>query len=462
MKLFEELEHFFVAPTAKAEVVVRIAPSPTGFFHVGTARAALFNYLFARHHGGKFLVRIEDTDKARSKAEFDTDIIESLKWLGLQYDALSRQSERTQIYTEHLEKLLQNGKAYLSKEKSTDDQSREVEVVRLRSAGKTITFNDLIHGDISFDTTELGDFVIARSRTEPLYHFAVVVDDTDMRVTHVIRGEDHISNTPRQILIQEALGFKRPVYAHLPLILAPDRSKLSKRHGATSVQEYRSLGYLPEAFLNYLALLGWNPGTEQELFSLSELVASFDIKKIHKSGAVFNKEKLDWFNREYLRKLPTEILLKNLEETLPETHRKLPQYSKERLKKMLPTLLERISTLSDISALAEKGEISYFFDRPVVVAEKLPWKKDEPQIVKKHLAYLLSALSELSENNFTAPLIKESIWEYASKEGRGSVLWPLRMALSGREQSPDPFAIAEILGKEETLARLTGASATIG
>ncbi|MFQ5662055.1 MAG: glutamate--tRNA ligase, partial [Candidatus Paceibacteria bacterium] len=245
----------------KKKVITRIAPSPTGELHIGTARSALFNYLYAKQNGGEFIVRIEDTDKERSKKEFEKDILEGFEWLGLGSDEVFKQSERTSIYKKYIKQLLDDGVAYISKEKSKQEEGKEIEVVRLKNPGKKVEFIDLIRGEIEFDTTELGDFVIARNQDEPLYHLAVVVDDHEMGITHIIRGEDHISNTPRQILIQEALGFERSKYAHIPLILAPDRSKLSKRgDNATSISEYKEKGYISSALVNYMALLGWNPG----------------------------------------------------------------------------------------------------------------------------------------------------------------------------------------------------------
>ncbi len=280
------------------KVVVRMAPSPTGSFHVGSARTALFNFLFARKNNGKFILRMEDTDKTRSKKEFEGDIFESLEWLKLEWDGeLWHQSERTDIYKSYLNKLIQTDKAYIS----TEIEGENREVVRFRNPNKQVVFEDLVRGQVEFDTTELGDFIIARNLNEPLYHLAVVVDDFESGITHVIRGEDHISNTPRQILIQEAIGAPRPMYAHLSLILAPDRSKLSKRkHGeSVSLDHYRRKGYSPEAITNYLALLGWNPGTEQEIFTLDELINVFDFSRVHKGGAIFDEKKLAWVNRKH-------------------------------------------------------------------------------------------------------------------------------------------------------------------
>lgn len=282
----------------KEKIITRFPPSPTGPLHIGNVRTALYNYIFAKKNGGDFIVRIEDTDKARSKKEYEDEMLESLRWLGLKWDGeLLHQSERTEIYKKYLQKLIDENKAYISTE--TEGENREV--VRFRNPNKSVKFDDLVRGTVEFDTTELKDFVIAKSVDEPLYHLAVVIDDFESGVTHVIRGEDHISNTPRQILIQEAIGAPRPLYAHLPLILAQDRSKLSKRkHGeSVSLDYYRNKGYTSEAIINYLALLGWNPGTEQEIFTLRELINVFDLERVHKGGAIFDEKKLAWVNRKH-------------------------------------------------------------------------------------------------------------------------------------------------------------------
>ena len=273
------------------KIITRFPPSPTGNFHVGSARTALFNFLFARKNNGKFILRIEDTDKTRSKKEFEDNIFESLEWLGLKYDEFYRQSDRGKIHRTYIEKMLDDGSIYEAEDK----------IIRFKNPNKKVKFNDLVRGEIEFDTTELKDFIIAKSVDEPLYHLAVVIDDFESNITHVIRGEDHISNTPRQILIQETISAPRPIYAHLPLILAPDRSKLSKRkHGeSVSLNYYRDKGYSPEAMINYLALLGWNPGTEQEIFTLDELINVFDFSRVHKGGAIFDEKKLAWVNRKH-------------------------------------------------------------------------------------------------------------------------------------------------------------------
>ena len=430
-------------------IVTRFAPSPTGFLHVGGMRTALFNYLFAKAHGGKFILRIEDTDKERSKKEYEEDIVAGLSWLSLSYDEIYRQSERGEIYKKHLQAMLYKGSAYEAEENS-DGTGK---VIRFKNPNGKITFKDMIRGDISFDTAELGDFVIAKDMHTPLFHLAVVVDDFEMSITHIIRGEDHISNTPRQMLIQRAISAPEPLYAHIPLILAPDKSKLSKRHGAVSVNEYKAEGYLPEALINFLALLGWNPGTEKEIFTLSELIKEFNLEKVQKGGAVFDRTKLDWINREHLRKLPSKDLEIFVSDILKTQDSVL-------VKKITPLILERINKFSDINTMAAEGELAYFFERPQYSSEKLVWKKSDSKTTKRHIDRMI----ELFQNaDFTsAESLKPAIWDYAEGEGRGDVLWPLRFALSGRDKSPDPFTIASILGKEETRERLRAASVKLG
>lgn len=444
-------------------IITRIPPSPTGHLHIGTVRTALFNYLFARHHGGKFVFRSEDTDKTRSTKEFEEEIISGLQALGLRWDneEIIRQSERVDIYRRYLEEGIEKGVFYISKEESKQNAGETVEVVRLRNPNKTITFTDLIRGDITFDTTELGDVVVARSINDALYHLTVVVDDFEMGVTHVLRGEDHISNTPRQILIQEALGFTRPEYAHLPLILAPDRSKMSKRHGAVAVNEYLKEGFLPEAIINYLALLGWNPGTDKEVFTLEELVESFDIEGVQKGGAVFDRQKFLWFNKQHLVNLTDEAYLKMIDEFLPEEIRALPDFNEERLLKLLPTLRERTEVLEEITLAARAGEYDFAFKNPDVSPETLRWKNDDS--VGVVLPRFKKILELLNTADFSSPdTIKASLWDYVEAEGKGEVLWPLRVALTGLERSPDPFTVAYIIGPVDTKRRLLNACVKIG
>jgi len=447
------------------KIITRFPPSPTGGFHVGSARTAIFNYLFAKQHGGIMLLRFEDTDKERSKREYEKDITGALLWLGIEYEGGLRQSERTALYSSYIEKLIDSGSAYISDEsgKSENTLNKRDTVVRFKNPNIKITFHDLIHGDISFDTTELGDFVIAKSFDEPLYHLAVVVDDFDMGVTHIIRGDDHISNTPRQILIQQAIGAPMPVYAHIPLILGPDRSKLSKRHGAKSTLEYKKDGITAEGMFNYLALLGWNPGDEREIFTKDELMKTFDIGKVQKSGAIFNPEKLLWINKLHIEKMDEHAFIEMAKQFLPEEINTLPQFDENRLRRVLVNIKERVSSFGDIKAFADAGELEYYFDTPGYHKESLMWKPassadmDEKDILKtkSHLEHIRNVISVLEEDNFSKETTKALIWNYAEQEGKGFVLWPFRYALSGVDRSPDPFTLAEILGRTETLSRLT-------
>lgn len=371
-------------------VIVRIAPSPTGNLHVGTARTALFNFLFAKHNGGKFLIRIEDTDLERSKKEYEKDILEGLEWLGITSDEpVMRQSDRLEIYGKYAKQLIAKNLA------------SEVDgAVILKNAQTEISFNDLIRGEIKFEDVP-SELVILKSDGTPTYNFAVVIDDYEMGITHVIRGEDHISNTPRQILVIEALGFNRPQYIHIPMILAPDRSKLSKRHGATSLLEYREKGYLPQAMFNYLALLGWNPGTEQEIFSMAELIKVFDIAKIHKGGAIFDEKKLEWVNKQHINLLSPE---------------------------------------EKIKIIAQEFDVKKI---PELDTEKICWKDTSSEETLEHLI----ESKKIIENG-------DDLMPYAEREGKGNVLWPVRYALSGEEKSPDPFTLIAILGKDESVKRI--------
>lgn len=390
------------------------------------------------------MIRIEDTDKARSTKEFEENILTGLATLGLQHDAeITRQSERTEIYKQKLEELIKSGKAYVSQE--TEGESKEV--IRLKNAGAQVTFKDLIHDEITFDTTELGDFVIAKNLEEPIFHFTVVVDDAEMGITHVIRGEDHISNTARHILIQEALGYTRPQYAHIPLILNPDRSKLSKRHGATALSSYLEQGYLPAALVNFLALMGWSPqakvggqeGTDQEVFTLDELVQRFSLEAIQKGGAVFNIDKLNWLNREHLRRLPES-------EQTSYVSKALPNLDQNILAKITSIILDKAANWDEIKNLHEAGELEYFFTAPSPSKELLK--------TTEHLPKVVELLEKIDEKDWNVENIKAAIWDFASEVGRGDVLWPMRVSLSGKEKSPDPFTLASIFGKQETIERL--------
>jgi len=442
-------------------VVTRFAPSPTGAAHAGSYRSAMFAWLYARHNGGKFILRIEDTDTARNKEGSDTGIIESLAWLGINYDEIYYQSKNQARHREILESLIAGDKAYVSSEEAKDGSGIK-DIIRFRNPGKPVTVHDLIRGEVTIDTTELGDFVVARTIDEPIFHLANVIDDHDEGVTHVIRAEEHLANTPRQILIFEALGWEIPTYAHLPLVLGPDKLKLSKRRGALSMLTYRDEGYLPEAVFNCVALVGWNPGTEQEIFTKEELVRLFDLDRVQKGGAIFSIEKLNWFNKEHMKKLSYEAQEEAITAYLPENIRAYPACTTERIHMLVPIIMERIDKFSDVRDMSEKGELDFFFAPPHIDKEKLLFKGTEPAENAKHLKEEQAILFACKPEDWDIGMLKERIMGYADTlPKRGPALHPLRYALSGREQSPDPFTIAAIIGKEDTLARIDAALALL-
>lgn len=476
-----------------SEVRVRFAPSPTGYLHIGGARTALFNWLFAHKMGGKLILRIEDTDTERLKEDSVSQILTSLKWLGINWDEGPEvggdcgpyyQSERLPIYQKYAEQLLEQGKAYYCFCSSADlEAQREkqraakqpfryartcrdlpVEEAKARAAAGepysvrvkipvegTITVHDLIHGDVTFNMDQFDDFVIVKSNGMPTYNFAVVVDDHLMGMTHVLRAEEHLSNTPKQLLIYEALGWEPPKFGHMPMILAPDRSKLSKRHGATSVEEFRSQGYLAEAIVNYLTLLGWGPGDERELFTLQETVKLFELEQMSKKAAIYDTKKLTWMNGQYLSELP-------LEKILPEAK---PFFIKdgfvtedwfaeheEYFAKLVDVVRVRVKTLQEVADAA-----SYFFQD---VTEY------DPKGVAKHFKPESVGLLE----QCIAAVEADEVYDLASTEAAynkiaadnelalGKVIHPTRLALTGRTVSPGMFDVMVLLGKEKTLERL--------
>ena len=428
----------------KNKIITRFAPSPTGNLNIGGVRAGIFAYLFARHNDGMFIVRIEDTDKERSKKEYENNIFESLAWLGVAVDAVYRQSDNALRHEELLRKLVAEDKAYVSKEEPKENGGRE-EVIRFRNPNKEVTFEDAVRGIISFDTTELKDFVIAKSFTEPVFHFAVVADDWDEGVTHVIRGEDHISNTPRQILIQEALGAERPAYAHLPLIVSSDRSKLSKRKGAKSISEYKEAGYLPEAIFNYDAFLGWHPEVDKEIFSQEELIEAFTLERVQKSSAMFDETKLLWFNTQHIKKLSNA-----------EFVARLKVFSGQNFDiRLAPLLKERVQTLKDGMELL--SEYDFLGEVSPSTELLLSGAGVDALGARGHLVQVTRLMESLPET-FSPEEAKKGIFPYATEKGRGAVLWPLRVALSGKEKSPDPFTLLSVLGKKEAIARIIRAT----
>lgn len=430
----------------KTNIVTRFAPSPTGYLHIGGARTALFIYLYTRQNNGKYILRIEDTDKERSQPEYEKDILDNLAWLGLEHDEFVRQSDNIAYHRDCLKQLLEKNLAYVSKEKVEKEGDRE-EVIRFRNPNKKVTFIDLIHGEIVFDTTDLGDFIIAKDMNTPIFHLANVADDIKSGVTHIIRGEEHISNTPRQILLFEALEApNKPIYAHIPLILDESRAKLSKRkHGESVwVTEYKKNGHLPEALNNYLAFLGWSPqastdelaGTDNEILSKEELLKRFDLSKVQKKGAIFDLNKLNWLNREYLKRLSAEELQEKLKGFVPAEA--LP---------FAKILIERVNNFKEAGDIVKNGDFDFFFSAP----------EPEKELLKggKFLSETIKHLEGLPDQDFKdTEKIKNQLWDFATEKGRGAVLWPMRVALTGKEKSPDPFTVASLLGKEETLRRL--------
>lgn len=430
-----------------------MAPSPTGKFHIGGVRTALYNFLFARKHNGVFIVRSEDTDKERSLQEYEDDMLHTFAWLGLHYDEFYRQSERTEIYREHIQKLIDSGFAY----EAEASEATGHPVVRFKNPNKTITFQDMVVGEVSVDTEDLGDFVIARDIETPLYHLTVVVDDGLMEVSHVIRGQEHLANTPRQILILEALGFERPTYAHIPLILSPRGGKLSKRDPEViPALEYQNEGILPSALINFLALIGWNPGGEQEIFLLNDLVRLFDLEKVQKGGGTFNIEKMHWVNRQHILMLDEEDQRKTMQEWLPV------EFDAIMFDKLFPMILERISTWKDVVRMAEDGEFDFYKKDPVYDAEGLIWKKGTAEDALRHLKHMHEVFSGAEEVVFDSEeSVKTLVWDYAEEHGKGDVLWPLRFALSGKEKSPNPFYLCYVLGRDNIVRRLESAIALL-
>ena len=494
-------------------VRVRIAPSPTGPLHIGTARTALFNFLFARRHGGTFILRLEDTDVARSSLEYERDILDEMSWLGLEWDegpevagqpakgpyGPYRQMQRLGRYREVADQLLAEDKAYycyctheeLEADKKAQEAAhqpphyvgrcahltpqeraaREAEarkpVVRFRVGQGVVAFDDIVRGRVEIDTTALGgDLIIVRSNGTPLYHFAVCLDDVDMEITHVIRGEDHLSNTPKHILLFRAIGAPIPQFAHLPLILNPDRTKMSKRKSQTAVADYRAQGFIPEAFVNFLALLGWASGTEEEIFSLDELTERFDLEKVHSGGAVFDKERLEWLNGQWIRKLPDEDLV---ERALPFLVRDLEKARADGLQVRLPTVddlrplmpmvRERLPRLDAIGPL-----IDFLFIEDVrVKPDMLIPKKWDAATTAEALKAAREVIAKIGEVTFEADELEAPLRALAEERGwkAGDLFMAIRVAVTGRTATPPLFDTLVALGYERTLKRLDAARETL-
>jgi len=458
-------------------VRVRFPPSPTGRLHIGGVRTALFNWLYARHYGGVFVLRIEDTDRTRSTEESIQAILDGLRWLGLDWDeGPYRQTDRLAIYQEHAHRLLDEGRAYrcycsaqeLQERREAalrrgenpryDRRCRDLSqpppdrpfAIRLKAPleGQT-QFVDLIHGELTFDNSELDDLIILRSDGTPTYNFAVVVDDVTMRITHVIRGDDHIPNTPRQILIYQALDYPLPQFGHVPMILGADKARLSKRHGATSVLAYRDMGYLPEALLNYLARLGWAHG-DQEIFTREELIEHFSLTEINRAAAVFNPEKLLWLNAHYLRTLPSDRLI---DELLPHLARggivKAPEeVDRAYLARAIDSVRERSKTLVEMAQW-----LRFYFVDDIIYDDKAAAKFLTPAVAPL-LDTLVQRLQDLP--SFDQPAIEGVFQDIMAEQGLslGAIAQPARVALTGGTVSPGIHEVMAVLGRERVLSRL--------
>jgi len=458
-----------------SEVRTRFAPSPTGYLHIGGARTALFNWLFARHHRGSFVLRIEDTDRERSSPESTRAILEAMRWLGLDWDeGPFFQAERQDLYRNYLEKLIEKGLAYYCECSPTDlEEKRQAALAsgkkpkydgRCRnkelgyakgrvarfccpSAGETIV-SDALKGAITFRNEELDDLVLLRSDGFPTYNFAVVVDDAEMRITHVIRGDDHLNNTPRQILLYHALGFPLPVFCHVPMILGADKARLSKRHGATAVGAYREMGYLPQALVNYLVRLGWSH-RDQEIFSLSELIDLFDLDALGNSAAVFNPDKLLWLNQHYLKATPPQDLQYLLREFLAREGIDAPDMPL--LESVCPALAARSRTLVE---MAQNGK--FYFQ------EQITYEREAAQsfLTPQSAPFIAAGASRLANlDDYNRAEIETALRSLAEHLGikLKELVQPLRVALTGKVVSPGIDEVMLALGKEKTLQRLDDA-----
>jgi glutamyl-tRNA synthetase len=420
--------------------IVRFAPSPTGFLHLGSARTAIFNWLYARSAAGKFLLRVEDTDKARSKKEYLDEILEDLKWMGLGWDAEPiHQSQRFDVYRKKAEEVLAKGKAY----KEGDAIIFKVE------KGRTIEVDDLIHGKITFSTDEIKDQVMIKSDGSPAYNFCCVVDDAHMEITHIIRGDDHISNTPKQILFYEAMGLEPPEFAHMPLMMGTDGAKLSKRHGGVSVGEYKKEGFLPEALANYLMLLGWFPGEGKEVISLEEAVKIFKLENMSDVQVTFDIQKLRWLNGEYIMASSTEKLLPLIKEQLASAGLDTSGINEEYLSKVIDLYKVRMKTLSEFVPLTE-----CFFKDDYEVDEKGKKKHLDKADNRENLKVFAAKLESLE--NFSHEKI-ESVCRGIAEERSlkaAQIIHPTRMAISGKMKGAGLFEMMEVLGKRKVLERM--------
>lgn len=428
-----------------SKVRVRFAPSPTGPFHIGSARTALYNYLYAQQNQGVFVLRIEDTDKERSEAVFEQNILDCMKWFGFTTDETYHQSERLPLYLEYAKKLTDAGLTY------EEDGGL---IFRIPTDAKPIIVDDVVRGKVEFNSKDFDDIVLMKKDGMPTFHFANVVDDLDMKITHVIRGEDHLSNTPKHIMLFEAFGATPPTYAHIPLILNEDRSKMSKRSGDTAVSGYIKAGYLPEAMINFLVQLGWSDKDGQEFFTVEELIKKFDLARVQKGGAVFNIKHLNHLNHHYLMQKSLDEYVE-LAQPFTESFTNKPDL----LRSALKLVQDRAQTLSEIPELIE-----FFFALPDYEGALLVFKKSNPEQTKKGLAAAHQVLTNLPDSDWTQEKLQAELDKTLKAEGLnpGDIFWPVRVALSGNSASPSPVELLEALGKEESLTRLAAGMLKIG
>ena len=423
---------------------VRFAPSPTGYLHIGGGRTALFNWLYARAKNGKFVLRIEDTDKLRSKKEYLDEILSSLNWLGFKWDEIYYQSQRFDIYKEYASKLLKEGKAYLEKTKAKD------EAIIYKVAPQKITINDLIRGEIEFDAQNLKDQVLIKSDQTPTYNFACVVDDALMNITHVIRGDDHISNTPKQALLYKAMGFKIPEFAHLPLIMGAEGGRLSKRTNATAISDYRKMGFLPEALVNYLLLLSWSPGDNREVIDIKEAIKLFDIKDVNKAAATFDLKKLSWINNQYLKTADPQELADEIIPMLLEKHYiDKDNFDKDYIISLLKLFQSRLSTLADFTDWAD-----FFFVKELKI-DPAAEKKFLTQDFSKEFKLFTERLEKLGK--FDVENIEAAFRDMVKELNIEAkvLIHPIRVALTGKTVGPGLFELIYYLGKKRTEERLS-------
>lgn len=421
-------------------VRVRFAPSPTGHLHIGGVRTALFNWLFAKHHQGKFILRIEDTDLRRSKKRFLDEILESLEWLGLKWDeGPYLQSERLKVYQRYARRLLDEGKAYQVKGGA----------IRFRVPPTRVKIEDLVHGPIEFDNSLLDDFILQKSDGLPTYNFACCCDDHELQITHVIRGDDHISNTPKQLALYQALDIPQPKFAHIPLIMGQDRARLSKRHGATAITYYKKEGYLPQALINFLALLGWSPGEDQEIVDLDEVISKFSLERVRKTASIFDLDKLQWMNHQYIKKMELDELTELLIPILMSRGWIGTGYDRTFLKKVAGLFQSRMKTLEDIIRLAD-----YIFSK------KMSFSSDADALILKNprIPRIFKALIERlhSLERFDAASVDVCCRGLIKELGlaSGELIHPARAALTGRTVSPGLFELMELLGPQKVQKRL--------